>query len=90
MYCFGEPVVKIPSREKLIWNCRRGMLELDLMLARCVENRFSDFNEHQLVLFGRLLDCSDPDLHAYLMGYDVPSEEELKDFVSYIRTQYSF
>jgi antitoxin CptB len=90
MYSFGEPVVEPPSHAKLVWNCRRGMLELDLMLQRCVETRFSDFNAHQLVLFERLLDSSDPDLFAYLMGHDVPDDEELKDFVSYIRTQYSF
>jgi antitoxin CptB len=90
MYSFGEPVVKSPSHAKLVWNCRRGMLELDLMLQQCIKTQFSNFDAHQLVLFERLLDNSDPDLFAYLLGHDMPDDEELKDFVAYIRTQYTF
>lgn len=89
LYAFGVNVVVVPTHAKLIWNCRRGMLELDLMLARLVETKLSQFDDSQCVLFERLLACTDPDLYAYLMGQDMPEDEELKQFVSYIRTEYS-
>lgn len=64
-----------PSDAKLIWNCRRGMLELDLMLARFVEQRLPLLSPTERLLFARLLDYPDPVLYALLMG-QVELEEE--------------
>lgn len=89
MYAFGVIVVDVPTHAKLIWNCRRGMLELDLVLARLVETKLKQFDDNQCLLLERLLACSDPDLYAYLMGQNMPEDEELKQFVAYIRTEYS-
>lgn len=75
----------IPSDAKLIWNCRRGMLELDLMLSRFIEARLNQLSAEDRVVFARLLDYSDPDLYAYLTGQATPSDLEIMHFVTYIR-----
>ena len=73
-----------PSNAKLIWNCRRGMLELDILLSRFVTKQITILNDRQRYLFARLLDCADPDLFAYLMGQAVPDDQELMEIVTYI------
>jgi len=81
--------VTVPSHAKLIWNCRRGMLELDLVLAQFIEQHMKHLNDQQLCVFERLLNYPDPDLYAYLMGQSLPDDEEIKQFVAYIRTDHS-
>ena len=47
---------------RLNWRCRRGMLELDIMLTRFVEQRYEQLTPQQLHSFDALLDCADNDL----------------------------
>lgn len=72
-------------KAKLIWQCRRGMLELDLILARFTEKQFAGFSEEQLVLFEQLLTYPDPDLYTWLMGYGEPETTEMVNFVNFLR-----
>lgn len=74
---------------RLVWRCRRGMLELDLMLNACIEHCKLQSEPEVYALFHRLLAYTDPELFAFLMGHDVPKDKELSDFVHRLRTQYS-
>lgn len=47
---------------RMRWHCRRGMLELDLVLARFLETRFATLDMAQLREFERLLDLEDQEL----------------------------
>ncbi|RMX03276.1 FAD assembly factor SdhE [Legionella jordanis] len=77
-----------PSKKaRLRWRCRRGMLELDLILIRFADNHLEQLNESQLHSFETLLDCIDPDLYSWLMGYEKPSDKELVDIVEFIKLQ---
>lgn len=73
-------------KAKLRWHCRRGMLELDVMLERFVMTCLERLTEHELDTFEALLTYPDPDLYAWLMGYEHPPTEELADFVALIRS----
>ncbi|MCE5180438.1 MAG: succinate dehydrogenase assembly factor 2 [Betaproteobacteria bacterium] len=53
---------------RILWDCRRGMLELDIVLARFMEQRFDGLTAQEIEAFGRLLACSDPDLWALIQG----------------------
>lgn len=70
---------------KAKWQCRRGMLELDLILARFVEHALSNLKAEEFVLFEKLLDASDPELYSWVMGHDYPEDKELKNFVEFIK-----
>lgn len=44
------------------WRCRRGMLELDIVLLRFMDTHYEQLDEHQRELFEALLTYPDHDL----------------------------
>ncbi|MBL0037653.1 MAG: succinate dehydrogenase assembly factor 2 [Candidatus Nitrotoga sp.] len=46
--------------ERVRWRCRRGLLELDIVLGRFIEQHYASLNKAQQVVFDRLLDMPDP------------------------------
>ena len=78
-----------PSRKaKIIWQCRRGMLELDLILTDFIDNRLDDLTYAQIDAFESLLTTADPLLYAWLIGTGNPVERECISIVDLIRHQY--
>jgi antitoxin CptB len=53
--------------DRIRWQCRRGMLELDLVLNRFVEQELSGLDAAQLQVFKELLNEQDPMLLAWVM-----------------------
>ncbi len=73
-------------RAKLIWRCRRGMLELDLLLQSFVANYLDQLNESEMASMELLLTCPDPDLYSWLMGNDSPESKEFDHIIALIRS----
>ncbi|ETO93260.1 succinate dehydrogenase assembly factor 2 [Legionella oakridgensis] len=78
-------MISSEKRAKIIWHCRRGMLELDLILNRFMEKQFEFLSSNQVEAFEKLLSCQDPDIYAWLMGYEQPKDRELIDIVAIIK-----
>jgi antitoxin CptB len=57
---------------KLKWRCRRGIKELDVLLTRYVERRFSSASRVEQEAFSELLESQDPLLYAYCFGSETP------------------
>jgi antitoxin CptB len=57
---------------RLRWRCRRGMKELDELLARYVNERFCAASNLEQDLFEELLETQDTDLYAYCLGSQPP------------------
>jgi antitoxin CptB len=57
------------------WQCRRGCLELDLLLKRYLEIGYPVADLQEQFLFAELLRLEDDDLFALLMG-DVSVDSE--------------
>jgi antitoxin CptB len=53
---------------KLRWRCRRGMKELDVLLARYMEERFCAASGPEQAAFRQLLETQDGALYAYCLG----------------------
>lgn len=70
---------------RLRWQCRRGMLELDLMLETFVEKRYADLPIKTKHAFHQLLKCQDQFLLDYLMGQDVPTDKDVADVAQQVR-----
>lgn len=70
---------------KLRWRCRRGTLELDLILLRYLENRYLTAGSTEQQIFLQLLDLEDSDLMRYLMGEQSPADANLAELVALIR-----
>ena len=78
------------SRGRLLWRCRRGMKELDVVLERYVRASASDPRTGAAEVpdwasLERLLALPDPQVAAYLLGGEVPAEPELARLVGRIR-----
>ena len=53
---------------RLHWRCRRGLLELDIVLGRFVEARYASLNIAQQRAFDVLLDLPDTVLWGMISG----------------------
>ena len=51
------------------------MKELDLVLVRYLEHRWSHSTADEKAAFERFLDLPDPELAAYLLGHETPPPE---------------
>ena len=73
------------NKNRLLWACRRGMLELDLILAPFVENVYDSLEENDKLRFQVLLECEDQSLFMWFMKRDDPSESDMQRIVQIIR-----
>lgn len=71
--------------ERLRWRCRRGMLELDLLLQGFLDNGYAQLDEAQRMIFSRLLETPDQTLLEYLLGSVEIEEKEFVDVIERIR-----
>lgn len=69
---------------KLRWQCRRGTLELDVLLQRYLERCYSQADEQERRAFLQLLKLEDGDLLRYLMGERPCDIAELQALVAKI------
>ena len=59
---------------RLLWRCRRGMKELDVLLQRYVRLRLGAAGSGERRALERLLQLPDPVLLEYLLGHAAPPE----------------
>jgi antitoxin CptB len=70
---------------RLRWQCRRGMLELDLLLNRFLDLGYEGLDDAERADFNRLLAYQDQVLHDWFMGNAVPADGAMRDLVRRIR-----
>lgn len=73
------------EKARLAWHCRRGMLELDLILQKFLKNHLDQLSPKQIRQFDGLLHHTDPELFSWFMGFEMPENEEIAEIVSFIR-----
>ena len=61
--------------DRLRWRCRRGQLELDLMLDGFLKQHYPKLSAPEQAAFERLLELPDTALQGYLQGQDCPAKE---------------
>lgn len=62
------------SQRRLRWQCRRGLLELDLLLSWFLEERYAALDPAGQDVFRDLLQQPDPALLGWLQGQETPPE----------------
>jgi len=68
------------------WQCRRGMLELDILLNNFVNKKINDLSAQQKQSFDLLLSYPDQTLFDLLMGNSISSDASIATLVQQIRT----
>ena len=71
--------------ERLRWRCRRGLLELDIVLGRFVERDYAELDEAQKAIFNVLLDMPDTVLWDMVAGRQQALEGEQQALLEKIR-----
>jgi len=71
---------------RLRWLCRRGSLELDIILTRYLNQRYESAIESEKKLFEELLALEDSDLQHYFIAQEVPEDPVLAQLVHTIRS----
>ncbi len=73
------------SESQLHWRCRRGMLELDLLLTTFVEMEYNTLTEEDTALFSTLLDYQDQALFDLLLKKEESSDSAIAKLIVRIR-----
>lgn len=74
-----------PTRNRLTWQCRRGMRELDELLRMFLERGYNDLEAAECETFERLLEYPDAVLLEWLMGRMIPADMDVAKLVEKIR-----
>jgi antitoxin CptB len=61
----------------LLWRCRRGMKELDVVLERYARSALPEMSNDEQRIFAEFLDLPDPLLLRYLLGHETPASPEI-------------
>jgi antitoxin CptB len=78
---------KTPDTEvlyRLLWQSRRGMLELDLMLEPFVTEVYFSLSDDQQSAYRDLLECEDQDIFSWLMSRSTPEESNIEAIVNLV------
>ena len=70
---------------RLAWQCRRGMRELDELLNSFLLQGYRDLDETAQETFGKLLEYPDAVLLELLMGRMTPADKDVARIVQKIR-----
>jgi len=65
------------EEDRVRWHCRRGLLELDLVLSKFLNKHYATLSDSQKAVFNRLLDYTDNDLWDLLSGRAAANDPEV-------------
>lgn len=82
----AESSITTEETARLRYRCRRGMLELDALLARFISSpAFAELTAAQRQTFELLLDEPDPQLLGWLMGQEVCEKKGFRELIEMIQ-----
>ena len=70
---------------RMRWRCRRGMLELDIILQRFIDNHYEQLDEYQLELLATLLSFPDHDLWNMIICPPEESDNQFRPVLKFLR-----
>ena len=71
-------------KKKILWQCRRGLWELDAILIPFVEQNFDDLDISNQNLFKELLSYEDVEVFDLLVNQKEPEDINIKSLVDNI------
>ena len=78
-------MTRLKEMERIRWRCRRGLLELDIVLGRFVEQHYARLDEEQQAAFDVLLDMPDTVLWDMIAGRQEAAQGGLQALLEKIR-----
>ena len=78
--------VSVNTQTRLRWHCRRGMLELDILLNTFLDEAYQDLSDDEQTRFKGILDYPDQTLFDLLLGKMQSSDLHVNRLVRKINT----
>lgn len=72
--------------KQLVWRCRRGVRELDVIFTRFLEHSYPSLSNAEKAAFERLLDVQDPTIMDWLFGRTQTDDKEIDAIIQTLRT----
>ncbi len=76
---------ELKNIDRLRWQCRRGMLELDVLLEAFLDQHYRGLSPRLQRYFHQLLEFPDPVIHAWCVGGENPDDDEFQELLASIR-----
>jgi len=73
------------QHDRLKWQCRRGLLELDLVLERFLKSEGTTLSESDVAMLGELLEQSDNELWDLVIGRSDRVDARLRGILARLR-----
>ena len=73
------------NRGRIRWQCRRALLELDLVITRFLERDFDRLTDDQLADLDDLLRCDDYDIWALVNGSKACEVDRWQEMIGLLR-----
>ena len=77
---------KLPDLTEVLWMCRRGMLELDLVLNNFARQEYVALDSNMKKQFITLLTYDDPVLFDILIKKSIAADDKITNIVTVINT----
>jgi succinate dehydrogenase flavin-adding protein (antitoxin of CptAB toxin-antitoxin module) len=75
------------QRDRLRWKCRRGLLELDIVLDKFLQDEGETLSEGEVAALGDLLDQHDNDLWDLVIGRSDRVDARLRGILARLRAR---
>ena len=72
--------------QKLLWRCRRGTKELDILMMAFLENHYRNAEPALKHAFEAMLEMQDPELYALVTGGRKSHDHHINRVIEFIRT----
>lgn len=73
------------KKARLLWRCRRGIKEMDIILQDFVNNSYEQLSNENKNAFSNLLDEQDLDILNWIMGKSEPADSKLIGIINIIK-----
>ncbi len=80
-----SPILDPAFMQRVRWRCRRGLLELDIVLGRFIEQRYPSMDHEQRVVFDELLDMPDTELWDVITGKKEPAHAHQRVVLGWLK-----
>lgn len=74
------------GKSRLLWRCRRGIKEMDILLESFMEKYYPDLAESDKKIFETLLDEADPDIMNWIMGRTIPENRAYQPIIELLQS----
>ncbi len=75
-------ILRDAEQRRLAWRCRRGMLELDIVLQRFVKEKFNELSLAEIEAFDQLLDLPDNEFWDLIKSHETHKNQMVNNIIA--------